>query len=70
MRNFPLTDFDFWAFLTSGAVVLAAFDHALGMGFVDRDRWTFVQGTLAVALAYVAGHVVAEAASRFLEGCW
>lgn len=65
---FPLTDFDFWAFLTSGALLLAAADRVFSFGWVDRENWTVVQVGLAAAAAYVAGHVVAEAASRILEG--
>lgn len=65
---FPLTDFDFWAFLTSGAVLLAAADRVLGLGWLDRENWTVVQFGVAVAVAYVTGHVIAEAASRLLEG--
>ena len=69
MRSlFPLTDFDFWAFLTAGAVVLAAADRTLGLGWLDRENWTVVQIGLAVAIAYLAGHVIAEVASRLLEG--
>jgi hypothetical protein len=69
MRDaFPLTDFDFWAFLTSGAVMLAAADRVFGLGWMARENWTFVQVGLAAALAYVVGHVVAEIASRLLEG--
>ena len=65
---FPLTDFDFWAFLTSGAVLLAAADRVFSLGWVDREHWTVVQIGLAAAVAYVTGHVIAEAASRLLEG--
>lgn len=65
---FPLTDFDFWAFLTSGAVLLAAADRVFGLGWLDRENWTVVQVGLAAAVAYVTGHVIAEGASRFLEG--
>ena len=69
MRDaFPLTDFDFWAFLTSGAVILAAADKVFGLGWLARENWTFVQVGLAAALAYVVGHIVAEIASRLLEG--
>jgi hypothetical protein len=63
----PLTDYDTWACLTPGFVLLATGDHVLGLGWIWRDTWTTVAGIFAVACAYVAGQTCASVASFILE---
>lgn len=69
MKNyFPFTDYDFYAYLTSGALFLAVVDFAMSeAAMVTRADWTFVQVVLAVASAYVIGHIIATFAQLIIE---
>lgn len=65
---FPFTDYDFYAYLTSGALSLAAWDYCFnGTAWLVRSGWSLMQGVLFVAGAYVIGHVVASFSSIVLE---
>lgn len=65
---FPFTDYDFYAYLACGLVVLCGADywHSGGQYILHND-WTFIQGLLAVAVAYVAGQIIAMPSSLILE---
>jgi hypothetical protein len=65
--HFPFTDYDFYAYLASGAVLLAAIDFANGGANLARTDWSFVQIVVAVALAYVAGQVTATVSAMIFE---
>jgi hypothetical protein len=68
MKNhFPFTDYDFYAYLASGAVLLAAIDYAYGGGYLSKTDWNFVQIIVAVALAYVTGQVTATVSAVIFE---
>ena len=69
MKNwFPFTDYDFYAYLTSGGLALAVLDLlATGGQWLARENWTFVQIVLAVAAAYVTGQIAASFASLIVE---
>lgn len=68
MRSwFPLTDFDFWAFLTSGGIILLAINQSFSLGWLEKESWTAIQIAVALTFAYFVGHAVAEIASRLLE---
>jgi hypothetical protein len=69
MKNYlPFTDYDFWAYISSGFVFLFALDHTLQTAiFHQRSTWTIVEGLIAVAVAYVVGHLLAGLASSVLE---
>ena len=65
---FPFTDYDFYGYLTSGSVLLFAFDLAFNGGAIAfRPEWTVVQVVLAVALAYTTGQIAAWPSSILLE---
>lgn len=65
---FPLANYDFYAYLTAGMIVLAAFDYSFGAGaLVARTEWTFPAGVFWAAIAYICGHLVAGPSSLFLE---
>jgi hypothetical protein len=64
---FPFTDYDFWAYISSGFVFLFALDHTLQTAIFQRSTWTIVEGLIAVAVAYVVGHLLAGLASAILE---
>jgi hypothetical protein len=48
-------------------VFLFALDHILHTGIFQRSTWTFVEGLIAVAAAYVVGHLLAGLSSALLE---
>ena len=65
---FPLTDYDFYAYLTAGMVLIAAVDYTcFGGVLVDRSQWTVVQAVFWAAVAYVAGHLIAGPSSGVIE---
>lgn len=65
---FPFTDYDFYAYLASGALALGVADLLLTGGTtLTRSEWTFAQIVLVIAGAYVAGQVIASASSLVLE---
>lgn len=69
MKNyFPFTDYDFYAYLTSGAFFLVVMDFAFNdTAFLARSDWTFLQVVMAITAAYVAGHIVATFAQLVIE---
>lgn len=69
MKNhFPFTSYDFYAYLASGGLLLAVLDYTLNsVAFIAKSDWSFMQIALAVASAYVVGHVVAMFAQGILE---
>ncbi len=69
MKNyFPFTDYDFYAYLTSGALFLCVVDLAFNNAqLMARTEWTFVQAVVAIASAYVAGHILATLAQLVIE---
>jgi hypothetical protein len=65
---FPFTDYDFYAYLTAGMLVIAAGDYTFGGAvLVDRTEWTVVQVVFWTAIAYVVGQLVASPSSALLE---
>ena len=64
---FPFTDYDFWAYISSGFVFLFALDHSLQLAIFQRPTWTVVEGLIAVAVAYAVGHLLAGCAAAILE---
>lgn len=64
---FPFTDYDFWAYISSGFTFLFALDHTLQTAIFQRSTWTIIEGLIAVAVAYVAGDLLAGFASALLE---
>ena len=69
MKNwFPFTDYDFYAYLTSGMIVLFSVDYGFNGGEItSQTEWSFIQIVFTIAIAYLAGHVVASFASVILE---
>lgn len=65
---FPLTSYDFYAYLTAGMIAIAAFDHAfMASVLANRTQWTVVDGVFWVAIAYLAGQIIAIPSSGLLE---
>lgn len=65
---FPLTDYDFYAYIASGSLLIAAADRAWNAGeILARDDWSFVAIIVFFSTAYVAGHLVAAVSSPVIE---
>lgn len=65
---FPLTSYEFYAYLTSGMVVLAAADRALmGSTLASHTDWKVVVAVFWAAIAYLIGHIVAIPSSAIFE---
>ncbi len=65
---FPFTDYDFYAYLASGSLLIAALDITGNGGqLVAQKNWPVAQVILLVAAAYVAGHLIASLSSWLLE---
>lgn len=67
MDKVPFSLYDFFAYLSSGTVVLAAVDYVWGLGFLERDKVGAALGIALVILAYVTGHIVAQFSAWLLE---
>ncbi len=65
---FPLTSYEFYAYLTSGMVVLAAADRAfMGSALASHTDWKVVIAVFWAAMAYLIGHIVAIPSSAIFE---
>ncbi len=67
MEKIPFTVYDFFAYLSSGAVWVLTADYVLGFGLLDRDKITPVLAVGLIIFAYVCGHIVAHFSSFILE---
>ena len=67
MSRIPFTVYDFFAYLSSGGLVVAAFDVVFGNQWVLRDEIGFGRGLVLILAAYVAGHLIAHFSSFLLE---
>ena len=65
---FPFTDYDFYAYLTTGMLLIAAVDYTFaGAVLVHRTEWTVVQIAFWTAVAYLVGQLVAGPSAAVLE---
>lgn len=69
MRNwFPFSDYDFWAYLASGTLLLAGIDYSFNDAqLIASSEWSVAQGTLAILAIYLVGHIIASTSSLLLE---
>jgi hypothetical protein len=67
MKNIPFTVYDFFAYLSSGSVIVAAIDYLYGYQWLMQDEISTPLALLLIFLSYVTGHVVAHASSLLLE---
>ena len=67
MNSWPFSIYDFFAYLSSGFVVLVVADHSFYRGsWLQRDLGG-IENVLLVVVAYVVGHLVSHVASYFIE---
>jgi hypothetical protein len=65
---FPFTDYDFYAYLASGMLLIAAVDYTFGGAvLVQRAEWTVVQIVFWTVVAYLIGQLLAGPSAAVLE---
>jgi hypothetical protein len=65
---FPFTDYDFYAYLASGMLLIAAVDYTFGGAvLVQRTEWTVVQIVFWTVVAYLIGQLLAGPSAAVLE---
>ncbi|OYX77723.1 MAG: hypothetical protein B7Y82_07120 [Sphingomonadales bacterium 32-65-25] len=69
MKNwFPFTDYDFYAYLTSGMLLIAAVDHIYAGGILlNRSNWSVADYIFWSAMAYFIGQILAIPSAVLLE---
>ena len=67
MDKIPFSVYDFFAYLSSGAVLVATADYIWGLGLMARPDIGAVLGVALVIITYVVGQTVAQFSSFFLE---
>jgi len=66
--KFPFTSYDFYAYLTSGAFLIAGLHIALDLNFLsDYKNFVLIQIAGLTALSYTLGHIVGQLSSIILE---
>jgi len=63
----PFSVYDFFAYLSSGSILLATFDYIFGFGLLSQERVAPLFAVLLVVLAYVCGHIAAHFSSFLYE---
>jgi hypothetical protein len=63
----PFGVYDFFAYLSSGAVILVALDHVFKTGVLTQAHTPPIVAVVLVIVAYVCGHIVAHFSSFVLE---
>lgn len=67
MDKIPFSVYDFFAYLSSGAVWVVTADYVLGTGLLNQKEITPVFGITLIIFAYVCGHIVAHFSSFIME---
>jgi len=63
----PLSVYDFFAYLSSGAVILSTADYISGSGLLNRKDVTPILAVALIFLTYVLGQMIAHLSSWLLE---
>jgi hypothetical protein len=67
MNKIPFSVYDFFAYLSSGAVLVATADYIWGLGLLARTDIGALLGVAILIITYVVGQTVAHFSSFFLE---
>jgi hypothetical protein len=67
LDKIPFSVYDFFAYLSSGAMWVLTADYILGTGLLGQKEITAVLGVALVVFAYVCGHIVAHFSSFIME---
>lgn len=63
----PFSAYDFFGYLATGFLMLAAVDYALKAGWVLNQSFGLIASLIWLLMAYVIGHIVAHISSHLLE---
>jgi len=63
----PFSVYDFFAYLSSGTVVLVTADYVMDLGLLNQDKIGPILAVFLVVIAYVCGHIVAHFSSFLFE---
>lgn len=66
-QKIPFTTYDFWAYLSTGLLLLFVVDHVAGIALLNREDWNVVQVLVAFSAAYATGQLVASLSSWLFE---
>jgi hypothetical protein len=66
-QKIPFSNYDFWAYLSAGFFFLFAADQVAGAGLLAREKWTVMQGIVAISAAYAVGQLAASLSSLIFE---
>lgn len=65
---FPFTDYEFYAFMAAGMLLIAAVDYSVGGAvLVSRTDWNVIDGVFWTIIAYLLGQICAAPSSALLE---
>jgi len=63
----PFSVYDFFAYLSSGSILLVTFDYVFGFGLLSQEKVAPLFAVFLVVLAYVSGHIAAHFSGALLE---
>lgn len=66
-RFFRFSDYDIWAYLSTGMLAIAAWDLTNYSSFVLRSEWTIADGVVTIFASYIVGQILSSPASWLLE---
>ena len=65
---FPFTDYDFFAHMFSGALLIAGVDFCFNSSMIlKKGVWTPLEAIVGIAMVYIIGLVIAQISSFLLE---
>jgi hypothetical protein len=67
LDKIPFSVYDFFAYLSSGTILLATADYIIGFGLLQKDKVGPIFAVFLIVIAYVCGHIVAHFSSAVLE---
>ncbi len=67
MDKLPFTVYDFFAYLSSGSVLVATVDYVFGDKWVLKEHVPPAFALIMLFLSYVCGHAIASVSAPLLE---
>ncbi len=67
MDKVPFSVYDFFAYLSSGSILLATFDYIFGFGLLTQEKIAPLFAVFLVVLTYICGHIIAHFSSFLYE---
>jgi hypothetical protein len=67
LDKIPFSVYDFFAYLSSGAILVITADYVWSLGILEQQNLATVFGLMLVIIAYIAGQAAAQFSSFLLE---